>query len=615
MATPPQLISPAQGEVLLNEYPIFTWENAACKETDTNCALNYIVYIDDVAVADITENTFTPLEGMEAGVHSWFIKSQNHFQYNPSEVRSFTVRLLPEKPILIAPTTTQDTSTPVLQWTSCKNADTYTIELAYDSDFENNISIISEHKDTSYTVSELENGIYYWRVTAYDVTKLPNQSEVFVLEIGQVDTTTQICPESAPTEITATSDLSDSIQLTWTSVANADGYLLYRYLDDTCSTMDIGYSIIPGTSTSFSDNYIEMETTYYYNMAAVGSECTDQWAESCVAGFQIACPNTEVSNIQATDDLLDKIQITWDTIEYIGSTDYTVYRYTALDCTGTVNQVYEGVSTPFDDTTTASGDTFCYSVSTHKTNCSEVLSTNYDIGHHQVPCPDPPTGLNFSTCAPVTLSWSSVSAVDGYEIFRSEDDIDYSLSIGTTSDTTFEDSSATEGVTYYYKVRSLASGCTPSVLSVSSGSIVACTPHIIEPFDSTLPLGARWTIDTEWDWSSENGGSAVASPPCCTVNHTMEMTIIKGNSMTGLLKYDYKLPNADGDSKLAIKRTIDGGGLSNIYIYAEPHSNWESACHVFSETGETIVFIFMAYNITNAYVDNIEWIPDATTCP
>jgi uncharacterized protein (TIGR02145 family) len=111
---------------------------------------------------------------------------------------------------------------------------------------------------TTYTNASLtESTTYYYKVAAYNSGGEGSQS-------SYATATTRV---GTPTGVTAAANSTSSITVSWSSVAGADGYRIYR------STASSGTYIQVGTSetTSYENTGLTANTAYYYKVSAYSS--------------------------------------------------------------------------------------------------------------------------------------------------------------------------------------------------------------------------------------------------------------------------------------------------------------------------------------------------------
>ncbi len=96
-----------------------------------------------------------------------------------------------------------------------------------------------------------------------------------------------------------------------------------------------------------------------------------------------------------------------------------------------------------------------------------------------------PTGLTVTSTNPITLSWNAVSSATSYTLYRGTSSGDISAKTvlaATIAGTTYTDTSALTGTTYYYQVRAVngdgASGGSNEVEATASGGSFSLVGNI-----------------------------------------------------------------------------------------------------------------------------------------
>jgi fibronectin type 3 domain-containing protein len=110
---------------------------------------------------------------------------------------------------------------------------------------------------TTYTDTQVQAGItYYYVVSAVGTDGLqgPNSSQVFAMTLG-----TLVAPAGLAATVTA-----HSVTLTWNAVPVADGYKIRRG-----TLPDLYDRTFTTTGTSYGDNFVVTNITYYYVVIAV----------------------------------------------------------------------------------------------------------------------------------------------------------------------------------------------------------------------------------------------------------------------------------------------------------------------------------------------------------
>ncbi len=164
---------------------------------------------------------------------------------------------------------------PTLTWNSSQFAQSYTLEVASNSNFNNIIYAQPNITNTSVVVNTALSYTtqYYWRVTAINIigNKVSNGSLSF--------TTEDVPPPPASFSLSAPSDNGTNVSKTptfsWTASASASSYTLVVSASSNYSNPVINQANIPGTSVSPAVALADV-TKYYWKVTAVNSVGTEQ---------------------------------------------------------------------------------------------------------------------------------------------------------------------------------------------------------------------------------------------------------------------------------------------------------------------------------------------------
>lgn len=194
-----------------------------------------------------------------------------------------------------------------------------------------------------------------------------------------------------------------------------------------------------------------------------------------------------------------------------GAESYSVKRATTPG--GPYTTVANGLTgTSFNDTSVATGTTYYYIITaTNSADGESTASQEVSITTPASWTPDAPTGLTATPNAmQVGLSWNAVSGATSYTVRRSTTSgSGYTdLATGVTG-TTYNDTTATLGTTYYYVVTATNSGGTSPASSQVSGAVIQ-------------PLG-WWKMNDTSGLVATNSGSA-GSAQNATLQNTSGVT-------------------------------------------------------------------------------------------
>ena len=319
---------------------------------------------------------------------------------------------------------------------------------------------------------------------------------------------------SAPQGLQATAG-NAQVSLSWSAPASNGGsalttYTLYRSLTSGGPTTTL--TTAPYLLTSFTDTTAANGTTYYYKVTA--SNAVGEGPPSNEVFSTPSAPATAPSapqGLQATAGNA-QVSLSWSAPASNGGsalTTYTLYRSLTSGGPTTTLTTAPYLLTSFTDTTAANGTTYYYKV-TASNAVGESPASNEVFSTPSAPAtaPSAPQGLQATAGnAQVSLSWSAPasnggSQVTGYRIYRSTSSGSETLLASPSgTGTSYPDTSAVNGTTYYYKVSALNAVGEGPLSNEASGTPVDLVPpveplSILDPFnranENPLSFGGRW---------------------------------------------------------------------------------------------------------------------------
>lgn len=260
----------------------------------------------------------------------------------------------------------------------------------------------------------------------------------------------------------------DGIDLSWSPVAEADGYNIYSWISATNEYKLIA-SVEGADTTAAKISDIKAGATYTIKVCAYNNIGEDQ-----IVGYgetaKIIVPKEFVKTLQtpvvATRNVADTgyIGLTWDAVPH--ADQYMIYR--ADTSNGAYKLMYTTKNLSYTNTTSKAGYTYYYKVvavdSTGdyaNSDYSKVVYRTCDLAQPVVKI-----SVKAETGKPV-ISWNEVKGAARYELLRSTDGKNFSH-YNYTVNTTYTNPSTKPGTTYYYKVialsdRSVYADSAPSV--------------------------------------------------------------------------------------------------------------------------------------------------------
>jgi Domain of unknown function (DUF362) len=175
------------------------------------------------------------------------------------------------------------------------------------------------------------------------------------------------------------------------------------------------------------------------------------WSEPLLVTINDQTAPAPPTNVQASDGTyMDKVQVAWTASS--GATSYTIYR--AASKRGSKTALGTTPNTTYDDTTASVGRTYYYYVKASNSYGTSGFS-GYNTGYLSDGKPSVPTNVQASDGTymdKVQVAWTASSGATSYTIYRATSKRGSKTALGTTPNTTYDDTTASVGRTYYYWV-------------------------------------------------------------------------------------------------------------------------------------------------------------------
>jgi fibronectin type 3 domain-containing protein len=311
--------------------------------------------------------------------------------------------------------------------------------------------LVAETLTTNYTdISSLDPEIpYYYVVTA--VSSIGESTASNEVSIGLI-------VPSSPQSLAATAGSGHTILLVWSApIPNCGPSITaYRVYRSTIYGL-IGTFLANTTTTAFNDSTVVLGVEYSYVVTAVNRIGESSPSNQFRIVFTAPSAPQQLSITAGSEHTAI---LTWTAPATEGSTSliaYRVYRSTNSSVYG--DFLAETFDTTFTDTSLDSGVSYYFVVTAVNSNGESPMSNEAAI-ILSATVPGAPgnlsavPGVNF-----VVLSWLP-SATDGgspiisYRVYRDTSSGNY-LFLGGSTSTTFNDTTAVGGLTYYYAVRAV----------------------------------------------------------------------------------------------------------------------------------------------------------------
>ncbi|MCD7802483.1 MAG: hypothetical protein LUH09_06215 [Clostridiales bacterium] len=241
------------------------------------------------------------------------------------------------------------TSGLTVSWNSVTGASCYYVYRKVSGGSWSRVATVSS--GTSWTDTTAESGtVYYYTVRAGDGKAL---SWYHTTGISGLWLETP--------ELTSVAAASAGVKLSWTAVANASGYRVYR------KTSGGGWTFLSTvTGTSYTDSSLtSYNTEYYYTVRAYatvnGSTYYGGYDRTGIMLHYLAVPQ-----LSAADSTDAGVVLNW--LPVSGATSYLVYRKTSGSGWVRIATLDSGSITSYTDTTGVSGTTYYYTVRAKSAN-------------------------------------------------------------------------------------------------------------------------------------------------------------------------------------------------------------------------------------------------------
>ena len=316
-----------------------------------------------------------------------------------------------------------------------------------------------------FTLPSLSAGAHSIQVKASDLADNASAlSTALGLTIGTSSGVAPTAP-SAPALNSATAG-NGSVSLAWSAPSSdggsaVSGYKVYRATSSGNETL----LTTLGTGTTWTDTSVTNGTSYYYQVSAVNSvgESSRSSERSATPVAPATAPGAPSLALVAAGNL--SVNLSWNAPSSDGGsaiTGYRVYRGTASG--GETVLTTLGTATSFLDTSVLNGSTYYYQVSAINAVGEGPRSAEWSATPlAPATAPGTPT-LNSATGGngSVSLSWSAPSsnggaAITGYKLYRGTSSGNESLYANLGTATSWTDTGASNGTTYYYQVSAVNS--------------------------------------------------------------------------------------------------------------------------------------------------------------
>ena len=427
-----------------------------------------------VATNSYTDNTVT-----NGTTYYYVVTSANPggTSANSNEANALPM-LPPTAPSSLVPTV--GTANVKLDWIVSSGLGTITYNILRSTTSGSGYASIGTASTNTYTDLTSVNGTtYYYKITATNAGGTsPDSNEV------------SATPLSIPTISSITVNGSGSLSLTFAGSTGATSYNI-KYGTAT----GVYGTTVTGVTSPRTFSGLSAGTTYYFRVVAVNSTGSVDSTESSatpMAAFTIS--STTVTGHR---------QITLDWAASAGATSYTIKYGTTSGVYGTTFST--SATAPSPVTSLSAGTTYYFMITAVNANGSLDATAESTAMAYGTPSVPSSLASTVTTAGRIDLSWvaSTGTAAITYNVLRSTISGSSYTSIATgLSGTTYNDSTATPGTTYYYVVTATnLAGTTAKSTEVSAKAMSAFTI-------SSAVATTSWNGRVDLTWAASTGAAS-----------------------------------------------------------------------------------------------------------
>ena len=292
------------------------------------------------------------------------------------------------------------------------------------------IADIKEGSTVNYTDTTAASGtIYTYTVRAYNKDTMSDWNS------------TKSLMRISDTTVTGASNITSGVQVKWSQVTGATGYIVYR------KGAGKGWARIAdiksGSTVSYTDKTAASGTTYTYTVRAYNGNTMGDW-HSAKSLMRISD-----TTVTGASNITSGVQVKWSRVT--GATGYIVYRKSGSGSWGRIADIKSGSTVSYTDTTAASGTTYTYTVRAYNGSTMGDWHSAKSVKRLS----DPKLTSASKVSGGINVRWTKVTGATGYIVYRKSGSGSWGriADIKSGSTVSYTDRTAKAGTTYTYTVR------------------------------------------------------------------------------------------------------------------------------------------------------------------
>ena len=362
---------------------------------------------------------------------------------------------------------------PVISWNAVDGALEYEVwcKVGEDGDY----ALLASTDQLSLTHTEAQSGeVCSYKVRAISAVVVGEYSNEVTVEV----------PLAAPV-VSAQLNGDDIPVISWSAVENAQYYEVW------CKKGENGsYAAFTSTGKlSLTHTEAKPGEVYFYKVRAVCGEIVSEYSNEVSVevpeNLVLAAPIVKATNVASSG----KIKLTWNKID--GAEKYEVWRATSKN--GKYTKLTTTSKTTITNTSTTAGKTYYYKVRAIaggvQSEFSAIVSRTCDCARTVVKT------TNIASTGKIKISWNKVDGAVKYEVYRATSKNGKYTKLTTTTKTSVTNSKTEPGVTYYYRVKAIAS---TSAANSAASTAVGRTCDLARP-TVTVKLNSKGKPVISWN--------------------------------------------------------------------------------------------------------------------